>query len=66
MRALEQPLLAVQQLTSGTLTVKYRPLMPEDFHAVKVSAGSSSTSGMDTCPHAAVPMAHALTAVPNC
>jgi hypothetical protein len=39
MRALEQPLLAVQQLESGIRTLRYRPLLPEDFQPLKVSSG---------------------------
>jgi hypothetical protein len=41
MRALEQPLLAVQQLSSGIRTLRYRPLLPEDFQPLKVSLGTS-------------------------
>ncbi|KAF6265029.1 hypothetical protein COO60DRAFT_1697924 [Scenedesmus sp. NREL 46B-D3] len=37
MRALEQPLLAVQQVTGGMPALRYRPLMPEDFQALKAA-----------------------------
>jgi hypothetical protein len=37
MRALEQPLLAVQQLKGNIRTLRYRSLLPEDFQSLKVS-----------------------------
>jgi hypothetical protein len=54
MRALEQPLLAVQQLKGGISTLRYRPLMPEDFHAVKVSMQSIAAAHAG-CIHAHTP-----------
>jgi hypothetical protein len=52
MRALEQPLLAVQQLSSGIRTLRYRPLLPEDFQPLKVSLGEAGTAAHAADIHA--------------
>lgn len=70
MRALEQPLLAVQQVTGGMPALRYRPLMPEDFQALKVRAGRkqrNSACSTYPCTHAADPQhVHACSKQQRC